>query len=120
MSLMGLLLCTQIPKRVTDPNSPCYNKGRSWILGGDPLIAQEFAQQSQLDLDNFFNCRAAEMAPGGIVFVLLGSRQDATNPTNQCDPDFAPGPDYENAWNDLIADVCHNEHNIFIFDEPIL
>jgi hypothetical protein len=97
---------------VTDPNSPCYNKGRSWILGGDPLIAQEFAQQSQLDLDNFFNCRAAEMAPGGIVFVLLGSRKDAANPANQCHPDYAPGPDYENAWNDLIVDVCHNEHNI--------
>jgi hypothetical protein len=55
-----------------------------------------------------------------VLCLYFGSRQDATNPTNQCDPDFAPGPDYENAWNDLIVDVCHNEPNIFIFDEPIL
>jgi hypothetical protein len=52
------------------------------------------------------------MAPGGIMFVLLGSHKDAANPANQCPPDYAPGPDYENAWNDLIVDVCHNEHNI--------
>lgn len=119
ISTWALHWMSQIPKRVTDPNSPCYNKGRSWILGGDPLIAQEFAQQSQLDLDNFFNCRAAEMAPGGIVFVLLGSRQDATNPTNQCDPDFGPGPDYENAWNDLVVDGVITTHTRDTFNVPL-
>jgi len=105
-------LCTQISKIVTDPNSPHYNKGRSWILGGDPTIAQEFAQQCQLDLDNFLNCRAAEMAPGGILFLQFPSRADSTNPQNQCNPYFALGLDFENAWNDLIVDVCFNEHNI--------
>jgi gibberellin A4 carboxyl methyltransferase len=97
---------------VTNPNSLHYNKGCSWILGGDPTIAKEFAQQSQLDLDNFLNCRAVEMAPGGILFLHFPSRVDSTNPENQCNPHFALGLDFENAWNDLVVDVCYNEHNI--------
>jgi hypothetical protein len=99
---------------VTDPNSPLYNKGRSWILGSDPAIAREFAQQSMLDLDNFLSSRAVEMAPGGIVFAYFTSRQDAANPENQTNPECHDccfvGTDFENAWNDLIDDVC-KEHN---------
>jgi hypothetical protein len=61
---------------VTNPSSPLYNKGRPWILGSHPTIAREFAQQSMLDLDNFLDSRAAEMAPGGILFAYFVSRQD--------------------------------------------
>jgi hypothetical protein len=82
---------------VIDPNSRCYNKGHSWILGGNPIIAQEFAQQNQLDFDNFINCHAIKMAPNGIMFLLLGNHQDRTNPKNQHDLEFAPNLDYENA-----------------------
>jgi hypothetical protein len=100
---------------VTNPSSPLYNKGRSWILGSHPTIAREFAQQSMLDLDNFLDSRAAEMAPGGIVFAYFVSRQDRANPENQTNPEchhrYFAGHDFENAWNDLIDDVC-NEHNI--------
>ncbi len=77
-----------------------------------PIIAQDFAQQSQHDFDNFINCCIVEMARGGTVFLLLGSHQDQTKPKNQCDLDFVFCLDYKNAWNDLIVDVCHNEHNI--------
>jgi hypothetical protein len=80
---------------MTDPNYPCYNKGHSWILGGNPIIAQKFVQQIQLDFDNFINCHVVEMAPGGIVFLCLGSRQDLANLENQCDLDFAPSLDYK-------------------------
>ncbi len=99
---------------MTDKSSPLYNKGRSWILGGNPTIAREFAQQSMLDLDNFLVSRAAEMAPGGIVFASFVSRHDAANPENQANPEchdrFCVGSDFENAWNDLIDDVC-KEHD---------
>jgi len=58
--------------------------------------------------------RAAEMAPGGIVFAFFLSRQDPANPQNQTNPEcrhrYFGGDDFENAWNDLIDDVC-NEHN---------
>jgi hypothetical protein len=99
---------------VTDKSSPLYNKGRSWILGGNRTIAREFAQQSMLDLDNFLHSRAAEMVPGGIVFASFLSCHDAANPENQVNPEchhcFWAGHDFENAWNDLIDDVC-KEHD---------
>ncbi len=99
---------------MTEKSSPLYNKGRSWILGGNPTIAREFAQQSMLDLDDFLDSRAAEMVPGGIVFASFFSRHDAANPENQANPEchhcFPVGPDFENAWNDLIEDVC-KEHD---------
>ncbi len=99
---------------MTNPSSPLYNKGRSSNRGSHPSIAKEFAQQSMLDLDNFLDSRAAEMAPGGIVFAYFLSRQDPANPENQTNPECGhrnfPGHDFKNAWNDLIDDVC-NEHN---------
>ncbi len=67
-----------------------------------------------LDLDDFLDSRAAEMVPGGIVFASFFSRHDAANPENQANPEchhcFPVGPDFENAWNDLIEDVC-KEHD---------
>jgi hypothetical protein len=98
---------------VADKSSPLYNKGRSWILGGNSTIAREFGQLSMLNLENFLDSRAAEMVPGGIVFMSFLSRHDAANPENQVNPEcqqrFLFGPDFENAWNDLIDDVC-KEH----------
>ncbi|KAH9556208.1 hypothetical protein CY35_07G014400 [Sphagnum magellanicum] len=108
ISILCLHWMSQIPATVTDKSSPLYNKGRSWILGGNPTIAREFAQQSMLDLDNFLDSRAAEMVPGGIVFASFLSRHDAANPENQVNPEchhcFCVGSDFENAWNDLIDD----------------
>ncbi|CAK9231051.1 unnamed protein product [Sphagnum troendelagicum] len=108
ISIFCLHWMSQVPATVTDKSSPLYNKGRSWILGGNPTIAREFAQQSMLDLDNFLDSRAAEMVPGGIVFAAVISRHDAANPENQVNPEchhrFVFGPDFENAWNDLIDD----------------
>ncbi|CAM6059794.1 unnamed protein product [Sphagnum tenellum] len=108
ISTFSLHWMSQIPATLTDKSSPLYNEGRSWILGGNPTIAREFAQQSMLDLDNFLDSRSAEMVPGGIVFASFISRHDAANPENQVNPEchhyVSLGPDFENAWNDLIDD----------------
>jgi hypothetical protein len=67
-----------------------------------------------LDLDNFLDSRAAEMVPGGIVFMAVICRHDAANPENQVNPEchhcLIFGPHFESAWNDLIDDVC-KEHD---------
>jgi hypothetical protein len=101
ISTFSLHWLSQIPATVTNPSSPLYNKGRSWILGSHPTIAREFAQQRMLDLDNFLDSRAAEMAPGGIVFAYFPSRKDPANPQNQTNPESIHH-EFENAWNDLI------------------
>ncbi|CAM6041024.1 unnamed protein product [Sphagnum compactum] len=123
ISTFSLQWLSQIPATVTNPSSPLYNKGRPWILGSHPTIAQEFAQQSMLDLDTFLDSRAAEMAPGGIVFAYFVSRQDPANPQNQTNPEsrhrYFAGHDFENAWNDLIDEGVITAETRDTFNLPI-
>lgn len=94
---------------MTDPESECYNRGSCWIMGGKPSIARAFAEQSKSDLRKFLHCRAVELAPGGILQCFLSGRADLADPTNQTIPErrhrFFSGPDFESAWDDLIAEV---------------
>ncbi|CAK9194471.1 unnamed protein product [Sphagnum troendelagicum] len=123
ISTFSLHWLSQIPATVTNPSSPLYNKGRCWILGSHPTIAREFAHQSMLDLDNFLDSRAAEMAPGGIVFAYFVSRQDPVNPENQVNPEcrhrHTAGHDFENAWNDLIHDGVITAETRDTFNFPL-
>ncbi len=52
-----------------------------------------------LDLDNFLDSRAAEMAPGGILLAYFLSCQDLANPENQTNPEcrhrYFAGHDFE-------------------------
>ena len=99
--------CDQIPPEVTDPESELYNRGSCWIMGGKLSIARAFAEQSKADFRKFLHSRAAELAPGGILQCYLSGRVD---PTNQTIPErrhrFLAGPDFESAWEDLIAEVA--------------
>ncbi|KAH9549923.1 hypothetical protein CY35_10G045000 [Sphagnum magellanicum] len=108
ISIFSLHWLSQIPATVTNPTSPLYNKGRSWILGSHPTIARD---------------RAAEMAPGGIVFAFFLSRQDPANPQNQTNPEcrhrYFAGHDFENAWNDLIDDGAITAETRDTFNLPI-
>jgi indole-3-acetate O-methyltransferase len=76
-----------------------------------------------LDLDNFLDSRAAEMAPGGIVFAYIPSRKDPANPQNQTNPEsshrYFVGHDFENAWNDLIDEGVITAETRDTFNLPI-
>ena len=78
-------------------------------MGGKPAIAWAFAEQSKVDFQKFLHSRAAELAPGGILQSFLCGRSDLADPTNQTIPErwdrYQFGPDFENAWEDLIAEV---------------
>jgi hypothetical protein len=99
----------QIPPEVTDPESELYNRGSTWILEGKPAIARAYAEQSKADFQKFLHSRAAELAPGGILQYFLLGRSDLADPTNQLTPErwdrYIFGTDFENAWEDLIAEV---------------
>ena len=99
----------QIPTEVTDPESSLYNRGSCWIMGGKLSIAQAFAEQSKSDFQKFLHCRKVELASGGILFCYMSGRTDFPDPTNQTKPErrhrFLAGPDFEDTWEDLIAEV---------------
>lgn len=99
---------SQIPPEVTDPESELYNRGTCWIIGGKPAVARAFAEQSKADMRKFLQSRAVELSPGGILQCYLSGRTDLADPTNQTIPErrhrFLAGPDFENVWEDLIAE----------------
>ena len=108
-------LCGQIPPEVTDPESGLYNRGSCWIMGGKLSIARAFAEQSKADFQKFLHSRGTELAPGGILQCYLSGRKDLADPTNQTIPErrhrFLAGPDFESAWDDLLAEVTI-DHNL--------
>lgn len=84
-------------------------------MGGKPSIARAYAEQSKADFRKFLHCRAAELKRGGILQCYFTGRADLADPTNHTIPErryrFMTGPDFENAWEDLIAEArSHQSH----------
>lgn len=80
-------------------DSPLYNKGRVWINGGRQDVAEAYSKQSEKDLNTFFNYRAQEMAPGGVLFLCMMGRLDSWSPLQQ----VSVGQDIEEAWDELVT-----------------
>ena len=78
-------------------------------MGGKLSIAQAYSEQSKSDFQKFLHCRQVELASGGILYCYMSGRTDFPDPTNQTKPErrhrFLAGPDFEDTWEDLIAEV---------------
>ena len=76
-------------------------------------MAKAFAETSRKGLRKFFECRAEELAPGGVLAVLCTARRDRAHPEVQL-PDGTMNliPVLEKAWKELINEVsrhsCHS------------
>eukprot|EP00253_Pinus_taeda_P012425 PITA_12425 len=101
-SVMALHWLSQVPQAVVQKGSPLYNEGRVWINRGRHDVAEAYSKQSEKDLNNFFNCRAQEMAPGGVLFLCMMGRPDTWPPAQQVSVggEFC-GQDFEDAWDEL-------------------
>lgn len=102
----------QIPEAVLDVSSPAYNKGRVWIEGGSPVVAEAYAEVARQDLLNFFTHRADELASGGLLFVVCICRAEPGRPDLQTGEEFQKanpcGGMFEDSWEDLVAEVICN------------
>lgn len=103
-SVMALHWLSEVPHAVVMKDSPLYNKERVWINGGRQDVAEAYSKQSEKDLNTFFNCRAQEMAPGGVLFLCMMGRPDSWSPAQQVSVggEFC-GQDFENAWDKLVT-----------------
>nr|ABK24797.1 unknown [Picea sitchensis] len=103
-SVMALHWLSQVPQAIVQKTSPLYNKGRVWINRGSQDIAEAYSKQSESDLNAFINCRAQEMAPGGVIFLCMMGRPDSWLPTEQVSVggEFC-GQDFEDAWDELVT-----------------
>lgn len=94
-----------------DKKSAAWNKGRAWIDGGREEVVEAYARQSMEDLENFLRCRKEEIVKGGMLFMLMGGRQESQPPGNQLgDADSRAKHPFttsmDQAWQDLLNEVC--------------
>ena len=101
----------QIPEVVQDESSPAYNKGRVWVDGGNPVVAEAYAEVHRQDLLNFFTHRADELAPAGLVFVICPCRAEPGRPEAQTSGAFHNASPFgrmlEDSWGQLVDEVIN-------------
>ncbi|KAG0593499.1 hypothetical protein KC19_1G334900 [Ceratodon purpureus] len=108
---------SKIPEAVRDVSSPAYNKGRVWVDGGSPVVAEAYAQVHRQDLLSFFAHRAYELAPGGLLFVTCPCRAEPGRPEAQTRGEFQKASPFsgmlEDSWAELVAEVTILLHAAF-------
>nr|TKW24094.1 hypothetical protein SEVIR_3G030400v2 [Setaria viridis] len=94
---------SQGPREVIDKGSAAYNEGKVFVHGASEATGAAYRRQFQFDLARFLRRRAAELKPGGAMFLLCLGRP-AANPTDQGRVRLLYGTLFEDAWADLL--VC--------------
>ncbi|BFG33145.1 hypothetical protein CerSpe_194210 [Prunus speciosa] len=71
---------SKLPQELRDANSPAFNKGRI-LHGNAPYeVGQAYSAQYAKDIECFFHARGQELAPGGLMVLLIPGRPHGTLP----------------------------------------
>ncbi|KAL6181462.1 hypothetical protein ACLB2K_048117 [Fragaria x ananassa] len=79
-SQYALQWLSKVPPETLDSNSPAFNKGRIMHEKSAIEVVQAFSDQYAKDMQCFFDARAQELAPGGLLLMLIPGRPGATLP----------------------------------------
>ena len=71
---------SKAPKELTDPTSVAYNKGRIFYANAGSQVGEAYKSLHEEDMLNFLSARSEELAPGGLLAILMSGRQDGTSP----------------------------------------
>ncbi|KAL3347149.1 hypothetical protein AABB24_021030 [Solanum stoloniferum] len=62
---------SKLPKELLDEKSPTWNKGRIHYVGASNVeIVNAYVAQFEKDMEMFFNARAEEIVPGGMMVLV--------------------------------------------------
>uniref|UniRef100_A0A0E0GY78 Jasmonate O-methyltransferase n=1 Tax=Oryza nivara TaxID=4536 RepID=A0A0E0GY78_ORYNI len=101
-STFSLHWLSQVPDEVTDTRSPAYNKGKVFVQGSSEETGAAFRRQFQSDMARFLRCRAAELKPGGAMFLVFVGRPSSASPTDLGRSFNLLGAMFEESWCDLV------------------
>ncbi|KAL6651584.1 hypothetical protein ACP70R_010509 [Stipagrostis hirtigluma subsp. patula] len=96
-STFSLHWLSQVPREVVDKTSPAYNRGKVFVHGAPAATGAAYRRQFQSDLASFLRRRAAELKPGGVMFLLCLGRPSA-DPTDQGRVRFLFGSLFEDSY----------------------
>lgn len=86
-SAYALQWLSMAPPEIGDMNSPSCNKGRISHLNAPDEVGQAYSAQYAKDMESFLSARAQELAPGGLMAILIPSSKDGNLPAQT-----SPGP----------------------------
>ncbi|KAJ4707001.1 S-adenosylmethionine-dependent methyltransferase [Melia azedarach] len=67
---------SRVPKEITDSTTLAWNKGSIHCTGFVKEVATAYSAQFSNDFESFFNARAEEIVPGGLMLILIAVRPD--------------------------------------------
>ncbi|KAJ4707007.1 S-adenosylmethionine-dependent methyltransferase [Melia azedarach] len=67
---------SKIPDEIVDGKSPAWNKGSIHCTGFVKEVVEAYSAQFKNDMDSFFNARAKELVPGGLMLILISTVPD--------------------------------------------
>ena len=91
-----------------DKKAPTCNGGHIWIPtdGGEAAVSEAYAKQFQEDARKFLRNRAEEMRSNGMMFILSTCHAQEMNPLDHVSRCDIYGGYFEQAWNELVEQVC--------------
>ncbi|XP_062115216.1 loganic acid O-methyltransferase-like [Humulus lupulus] len=82
---------SKTPAEVEDSSSPAFNKGKIFYAKAAEQVGEAYRRQHEEDMASFFNARSEELAPGGLLAILMSGREDGSSPAqSSLGPVFAP------------------------------
>ncbi|TVU16471.1 hypothetical protein EJB05_40039 [Eragrostis curvula] len=118
-STFSLHWLSQVPGEVLDKRSAAYNKGKVFVHGASEATGLSYKRQFQSDLARFLRCRAAELKPGGAMFLVCLGRPSSTAPTDQGTVRYLFGAMFQDAWADLVDQGLMDGEKMDIFNVPV-
>lgn len=109
-SAYALQWLSKTPQELRDSNSPAFNKGRIFYTNAAEEVGEAYSVQYSEDLLCFLDARAQELAPGGLMALLIPGRLDSSLPANSSlGPIFEP---FESCLVDMANEVSKKVLNI--------
>ncbi|XP_004228938.1 loganic acid O-methyltransferase-like [Solanum lycopersicum] len=61
---------SKVPKELLDEKTLAWNKGLIHYVGASSIVVNAYVAQFEKDMEMFFNARAEEIVPGGMMVIL--------------------------------------------------
>nr|AEV40994.1 putative jasmonate O-methyltransferase [Oryza minuta] len=108
-----------VPEGVADNRSAAYNKDKVFVHGASQATGAAYRRQFQSDMARFLRCRAMELKPGGVMFLVCLGRPSQAGPTNQGRVQLLYGATFEESWGDLVEEGTIGREMMDSFNVPV-
>ncbi|KAK6228687.1 hypothetical protein SCA6_001027 [Theobroma cacao] len=81
---------SKVPERVVDKTDPAWNQGRIHYTGAPKEVLEAYSDQYAKDIDSFLQARVKELAPGGLMALLIPAVPDVIT-----DPQITIGSEFK-------------------------